>query len=97
MISADTPSCTGTSRACHVYQTGAHHDGTLEVYLQWRTDDTDLDVEVRCNDQVVYESFRKGGLLEDFHTPIPGGQACEVRVLHSGGPQQYRLYLKFPI
>jgi hypothetical protein len=91
------PACYGTSRPCDVYQTGAHSSGVVEVYMQWETEDADLDLELRCNDEVIEESFRKGGRLEEMNARVPGGQQCEVHVLHKGAKVKYRIFLKFPI
>jgi len=95
-IGPDDPSCLGTSRPCDVYPVGAHHDGRVEVHLTWLDDDTELDLEVRCNDAVVAESTRKG-TLEELNERIPGGQKCELHVIHrGGGTQDYRIFLKYP-
>lgn len=95
-IAPEDPSCFGTSRPCDVYPTGAHHRGRIEALVLWETDLAELDLELRCDEEVVAESFRKGGTSEELNAEAPGGQACEIHVIGGGEPQNYRLILRYP-
>jgi hypothetical protein len=95
-IGPDDPSCFGTSRPCDSYPVGAHNDGVVEVYITWSNDDTELDLELRCNENVVEESTRKG-TLDELNARVKGGEECFLNVIHrGGGGQLYRLFLKYP-
>ena len=95
-IGPEEQTCHGTSRSCDTYPFNPHHDGRIEVQLLWETDATELDIEVRCSDEVVAESYRKGGTMEELNEFVPGGRPCEVQVLHSGDPTNYRVFIKHP-
>jgi len=86
--------CHGTSRSCDTFPFNPHHDGRVEVQLLWESDGTELDLEVRCSDEVVAEAYRKGGTMEELNEFVTGGRPCEVQVLHSGSQTNYRLFLK---
>jgi hypothetical protein len=90
-------SCAGTTKPCHIYQTGTHHDGRVEVFIHWNTDDTDFDLELICGDRILLEVSRKAGTIDELNEAVPGGQACQVRVLLNGVSQAYRIFLKYPI
>ena len=95
-IGPEEQTCHGTSRSCDNYPFNPHHDGRVEVQLTWESDATELDIEVRCNNELVAEAYRKGGTMEEMNEFVPGGRPCEVQVLHSGDPTKYRLFLKYP-
>lgn len=90
------PSCHGNTKPCDRYETGAHHGGTVRVFLIWESSDADLEVELRCDGEIVEESAEGGSLIEELITSVPGGQACEVFVLLKGEATEYGLFLTFP-
>ncbi len=93
-IGPEQQTCHGTSRSCDTFPFSPHHDGRVEVQLLWETDGTELDLEVRCGDELVAEAYRKGGTMEEMNEFVSGGRPCEVQVLHSGDQTKYRLFLK---
>lgn len=95
-IASEEQTCHGTSRSCDTYPFNPHHDGRVEVQLLWETDGAELDLEVRCNDELEAEAYRKGGTMEEMNEFIRGGRPCELQVLHSGDATNYRVFLKHP-
>ena len=93
-IASEQATCHGTSRSCDNFPFFPHHDGRVEVQLLWETDGAELDLEIRCNDELVAEAYRKGGTMEELNEFVAGGRPCEVQVLHSGDSTKYRLFLK---
>jgi hypothetical protein len=93
---APGPPCSGSTKTCHIYPTGAHHEGRVRVFVVWSTDDTDLDLELWCNDRLLKEQSQKAGTIDEINELVPGGQACHVRVVLNGAPQRYRIFLDYP-
>jgi hypothetical protein len=96
-IEPDDPGCHGSSRACDRYETGAHHSGTIEATLMWTSSDADLDIQVRCDGEVVATGVQGGDRIsETVSVDVEGGRACEVLVLLNGVPQDYTIELSYP-
>jgi hypothetical protein len=95
-IRGDGPSCFGTSRSCHVYQTGAHSDGEVGIFLVWDVNDVNFELEMRCNQEVVDESLAKEPKVLEMRTPVRAGQQCELHVMFTGDTAQYGLFLSYP-
>jgi hypothetical protein len=95
-LAPEEATCHGTSRSCDDYPAGAHHPGRVEAFVTWPSDNTELDLELRCNNELVEEAFKKGGTTEELSATVRGGEACRIHVLHSGEPVTYRLFLKHP-
>jgi hypothetical protein len=96
-IEPDDPPCHGTSRACDRYETGAHHSGTIEATVTWTSSDADLDLQVRCDGELVASGVQGGDRISESVTvDVEGGRACEVLVLLNGVPQNYTIELAFP-
>lgn len=95
-LGPDEAVCHGTSRSCDAYYAGSHNPGRVEAQVTWSSDATELDLELRCNDELVEEAFKKGGTSEELGAEIPGGKRCALHVLHSGDATNYRLFLRYP-
>jgi len=95
-LAPEDPSCHGNTKPCDRYEAGAHDDGTVRVFLVWESSDADLDVELRCNGEIVDESAEEGGTIEEMISAVPGGQACEVFVLLKGAATEYGIFITFP-
>lgn len=94
-IRAGDPPCSGTSRACDAYSFGPHHDGDFRAFLVWKTNDANLELELRCEGQVVDQASRPGVTILELNTRLKGGRMCEIRVIHAGTPQLYTLFLTY--
>jgi hypothetical protein len=95
-LGPEEATCHGTSRSCDDYPVGAHNPGRVEAFLTWGSDETELDMELRCNNEVIEEALKDGGTTEELSAVVPGGQSCRIHVMHSGEKTNYRLSLKYP-
>lgn len=97
-ISDDTPACHGTSKGCKVYDFGLHYSGEISARLDWTSSDANLDLELRCGDEVLATGEATSSIGEAFTVEeVHSGRKCEVRVLHASGPiQNYTLELTKP-
>jgi hypothetical protein len=99
VLSPGDPGCHGTSRPCDTYAAGAHNDGNIQIFLLWKNPNTDLDLELRCDDEFIDVSIPGSTpQFDELHpTPIKGGRACVAHVIHRNGPETlYSIYLKYP-
>lgn len=95
-IASEEATCHGTSRSCDDYPVGAHNPGRVEAFLTWGSDETELDMELRCNFELIEEALKDGGTTEELNAEVKGGQECRIHVLHSGEKTTYRLFIKYP-
>ncbi len=96
-IAPEDPACHGTTRPCDVFTFSTHHTGRFEATLQWGNDLAELDLELRCNGNVVAEANQKGGTSEELTAQVPHDQSCELNVFGGGDPAAYKLVMKYPI
>jgi hypothetical protein len=89
-LGQDDPNCSGSSKPCRRYDFGVHHDGEVTADLSWVSSDADLDIELRCDSQVVATAAESKGntINESLVAEVRAGQRCELRVVHQSGPEQ---------
>jgi hypothetical protein len=96
-IDSDDPPCHGGSHACDRYETGAHHSGTIEATVTWTSSDATLDLQVRCDGELVASGTVVDRISKTVTADVEGGRACEVHVLLLNNvAQDYSITLKFP-
>jgi hypothetical protein len=96
-LSQDDAICHGSSLPCKRFEFGVHHTGMVEATLQWNTSDANLDLQVRCNEQIVATGTATSTVSEALSHEVHAGQLCEVRVQHTSGvPDRFLLQFSRP-
>ena len=95
-----SPSCSGTTRPCHVYSFSSHHAGEVRAFAAWTntpSSTADFDFEYWCDGRLVEARGMRGSDHDEILPRISTGQSCAIHViLFSGGPKRYTLYLRYP-